>query len=186
MIDAAGGSAHVVSAFSGAALALTAAAAGLPIERLVAYEAPFIVDDTHAPNDPDLGERTRALVEDGRRGDAVALFMRTVGLPRPMVAVMRLLPVWRKLTGMAHTLPHDYAIVLDHQQGRPLPAGLYAGSTVPTLVIAGGKSPEYMRNAQAAVAAAVPGARLEVLPGQTHIIKAGVLAPVVRRHCLGR
>lgn len=186
VIEAAGGSAHVFSASSGAALALTGAAAGLPIERLVAYEAPFVVDATHAPNDPDLGERTRALVDAGRRSEAVTLFLRTVGLPRPMVAVMSWLPMWRKLTGMAHTLPHDYAIVLAHQQGRPLPEGVYAASTVPTLVVAGGRSPEYMRNAQTAVASAVPDGRLEVLPGQTHLIKAKVVAPVVRRHCLGR
>ncbi|WP_426241488.1 alpha/beta fold hydrolase [Nocardioides sp. LHG3406-4] len=185
VIGAAGGSAHVFSASSGAALALAGAAAGLPIERLVAYEAPFIVDDTHVPHDPDLGERSRALVEGGRPGDAVRLFMRTVGVPGPMLALMRLLPVWKKLTGAAHTLPHDYAIVLEHQQGRPLPDGVYAGSTTPTLVIAGGKSPAYMRNSQAAIAAAVPDARLETLPGQTHMIKAKVVAPVVTRHLLG-
>ncbi|WP_248580794.1 alpha/beta hydrolase [Nocardioides sp. InS609-2] len=185
VIDAAGGSAHVFSASSGAALALAAAAAGLPIERLVAYEAPFIVDDTHAPCDADLGERTRALVDADRRGEAVKLFMRLVGVPRPMLAVMSVLPVWKKLTGVAHTLPHDYAIVLRHQQGTPLPDGLYAASTTPTLVIAGGRSAEYMLNSQAAVAAAVPDGRLEVLPGQTHMIKAKVVAPVVARHLAG-
>jgi hypothetical protein len=37
-----------------------------------------------------------------------------------------------------------------------------------------------MRNAQAAIAAAVPHARLETLPGQTHMIKAPSVAPVVR------
>ncbi len=185
VIDAAGGHAHVFSASSGAALSLAGAAAGLPIDRLVAYEAPFIVDDTHAANDPDLGERTRALVESDQRGDAVRLFMKTVGAPGPMVAVMRLLPVWKKLVGVAHTLPNDYAIVLQHQQGRPLPDGIYAGSTTPTLVIAGGRSPAYMKNSQAAIAAAVPGARLETLPGQTHMIKAKVVAPVVTKHLLG-
>ena len=186
VIDAVGGSAAVFGASSGAALALTAAAQGAPITRLVAYEAPFIVDDTHAPNDADLAERTRALVDAGRRGDAVRLFMRVVGAPRAMVAVMPLLPVWRKLTGVAHTLPHDFALVLAHQQGRPLPDGLYADSTTPTLVLAGGRSPASMRNAQAAVAAAVPEGRLETLPGQTHMIKPGVVAPVVSRFLLER
>src|SRR3954451_2969228 len=49
---------------------------------------------THAPNAPDLPEQVQALVDAGHRGAAVALFMKTVGAPGPMVAVMRLLPVW--------------------------------------------------------------------------------------------
>jgi pimeloyl-ACP methyl ester carboxylesterase len=184
VIEAAGGHAHVFGASSGAALALVAARSGVPIDRLALYEAPFIVDDTHAPNDPELPARLRALVEEGRRGDAVRLFMRTVGAPGPMIALMRLMPVWKKLTGVAHTLPHDLTIVIDHEQGRPLPEGLYDAVAAPTLVIAGGKSPDYLRNAQAAVAEAVPDGRLETLPGQTHMIKAKVTAPVVAAHLL--
>ena len=179
VIEAAGGHALVFGASSGAALALRAADAGLPIDGLVAYEAPFIVDGTHPPHDPDLGRLTQELVDAGRHDKAVALFLRTVGVPAPFLVLMRLMPVWKKLCALAPTLPHDYAIVSEHQQGRPLPAGLYDGVTAPTLVIAGGKSPAYMKNAQAAVAGAVPGARLETLPGQMHIVKPAATAPVV-------
>ena len=185
VIVAAGGHAHLFGASSGAALALRAAQAGLPVDRIAVYEAPFIVDDTHAPNDPGLPDRVRALIDEGKRGDAVSLFMRTVGAPGFMVAVMRLTPVWRKLTAVAHTLPYDLSLVIDHEQGRALPDGLYDAVTQPTLVIAGGKSPEYLRNAQAAVATALPAGRLETLPGQTHMIKATVTAPVVAAHLAG-
>ncbi len=184
VIAAAGGHAHVFASSSGAVLALEAARRGLTIDRLALYEAPFIVDDTHAPNDPDLPEHLRSLVEQGKRGDAVKVFLRTVGAPAPMVAIMRLTPVWKKLAGVAHTLPYDLAMVIDHEQGRPLPEGIYDDVSQPTLVIAGGKSPAYLRNAQAAIAAAVPDARLEVLPGQTHLIKAKATAPVVSAHLL--
>jgi pimeloyl-ACP methyl ester carboxylesterase len=182
VLAAAGGPAHVFGSSSGAALALAAAQQGLPIDRLALYEAPFIVDDTRAPNDPDLPDTFRRLVADGRRGDAVALFLRTVGAPRPMIAVMRLTPVWKRLCAVAHTLPYDLALVIEHQQGRPLPDGLYEAVSQPTLVIAGGKSPAYLHQAQAAVAAALAHGRLETLPGQTHMIKAKVTAPVVAAH----
>lgn len=92
---------------------------------------------------------------------------------------MPLLPPWKKMTGIAHTLPYDLSIVIGHQQGDPLPAGFYDQVEPDTLVIAGGKSPAYMRNVQAAIAKAVPRARLETLPGQTHMVKAKVTAPVV-------
>ena len=105
VIEATAGSAHVFGSSSGAALALEAACQGAPIDRICAYEAPFILDDSRPPNDADLPQRVQAMVDDGRRGDAVRTFMRTVGMPAPFVALMRLMPVWRKLTGVAHTCP---------------------------------------------------------------------------------
>ena len=180
VLEAAGPDGLVVGASSGAALALEAARAGVPMGKLAVYESPFIVDDTHAPNDPLLGRRAGELVDAGRRGDAVALFLRTVGVPAVGLAVMRVLPVWKKLTAVAHTLPYDLQIVLPHQQGRPLPAGYYADVTAPTLVIAGGKSPTYMKNAQAALAAQLPQGTMVELPGQTHIVRGKATAPVIR------
>jgi hypothetical protein len=52
--------------------------------------------------------------------------------------------------------------------------------TMPTLVADGGKSPDYMRASAAAVAAVLPNATYQTVPGQTHIIKAKALAPVLR------
>ena len=185
VIDAAGGRAHVLGVSSGAALALEAAKRHAPIDRLAVYEAPFIVDGTHPANDPQLPEQVRQLVAAGRRGDAVKTFLRTVGVPAPFIALMRLLPAWKKMTSVAHTLPYDLSIVIGHAQGVPLPAGYYDAVEPDTLVMAGGKSPQYMRNAQAAIAEAVPRGRLETLPGQTHMVRARTLAPVLTRFLRG-
>lgn len=184
VIGAAGGSAHVLGVSSGAALALEAARQGVAIDRLAIYEAPFIVDDSQHPNDPELPEHVQALVDAGRRGDAVRTFLRTVGVPAPFLVLMRFMPAWRQMTGTAHTLPYDLRIVVPRQQGAPLPDGCYEAVGADTLVVAGGKSPAYMRNAQAAVAAAVPNARLVTLPGQTHMVKPKVLAPVLAEFLL--
>jgi len=180
VLEAAGPEAFVVGASSGAVLVLEALRAGVSMGKVALYEAPFVVDDTRAPNDANLGARTQQLVDAGRRGDAVRLFLRTVGVPAFGVMMMRVMPVWKKLCGVAHTLPHDYALVLGHQKGQPLPAGYLAGVTVPALVIVGGKSPLYMKNAQAAVAAALPNGTLQELPGQTHMVRGGATAPVLR------
>ena len=185
VLDAAGPEALVVGASSGAALVLEALRTGVPTGRVALYEAPFIVDDTHAPNDPDLGTRTQALVDAGRRGEAVKLFMSTVGVPAFGVMMMRLMPVWKKLCGVAHTLPNDYALVLRHQQGDPLPAGHLSTVTAPVLVVVGGKSPQYMKNAQAALAAALSHGTLRELPGQTHMVKGEATVPVLREFFAG-
>lgn len=181
IIDAAGGHAHLLGVSSGAALVLEAAKRSVMADKMIAYEAPFILDDTHAPNDPALPGRLRALVEAGKRGDAVALFMKTVGAPGFMTKVMALTPVWKKLTATAHTLPYDLSILIGFEQGTPLPPGYYAGVKQQVLMAAGGKSPAYMRNAQQRVAEALPDGRYAELPGQTHMVKAAALSPVVKK-----
>ena len=184
ILGEAGGSAHVLGVSSGAALALEAARQGVAIDRLAIYEAPFIVDDSHRPNDPRLPERVQELVDAGRRADAVRTFLRTVGVPAPFLALMRFMPAWKQMTGTAHTLPYDLSIVVPRQQGASLPDGFYDAVGADTLVVAGGRSPGYMRNAQAAIAAAVPSARLVTLPGQTHMVKPKVLAPALAEFLL--
>ena len=185
VIDAVGGRARLLGVSSGAVLALEAARRALPVDGVVAYEAPFVLDDSRPATDPRTTEHVQELVDEGRRGDAVNAFMTLVGVPAPFRAVMRVLPVWRKLKGVAHTLPHDLALTVPRQQGRPLEAGYYDTVTVPTSVLAGGKSPASMRHAQEAIAAAVPGGRYEEIPGQTHLVKATVMAPVFARHLAG-
>jgi hypothetical protein len=99
-----------------------------------------------------------------------------------MIALMPLLPVWKQLTAVAHTLPYDLSLVVPFEQGTPLPERYYAAVKPETLVIAGGKSPAYLRNAQAAIAAQLPHGRLMTLPGQTHMVKAKATVPVLVDH----
>ena len=103
-----------------------------------------------------------------------------VGMPGFMLAVMPLTPPWRKLKAVAHTLPYDLRILGDTGRGVPLDPARWAGATMPATVMDGGKSPGYMRNAAHAMAGALPKATYRTLPGQTHMVKAGVLAPALK------
>jgi pimeloyl-ACP methyl ester carboxylesterase len=179
LIAIAGGSAFVCGVSSGAALALEAANRGLPIRKLALYEAPFIVDDTRPPLLDDYRNALTNAIAAGRRGEAVALFMRAVQVPAPFVMLMRLMPVFGKLKAVAHTLPYDFAIVGENQRGLPLPSDRWASATLPILVGAGGKSPAWIRNAQQALADVLPNAELRTLPGQTHMVSDKALAPLL-------
>jgi pimeloyl-ACP methyl ester carboxylesterase len=185
LIEAAGGSAHLYGISSGAVLALEAAAHGLPLESLAVYEPPFIVDDSRAPMGAHYTVPLAAAVAEDRRSDAVRLFMRQVGVPAPMIAVMRLTPAWRKLTPTAHTLVYDAAIMGDTQSGEPLPADRWGAVTTPTLVAVGGKSPGWLQHGTAALAEALPNACYTSLAGQTHMVKAKALAPVLQAFFAG-
>jgi pimeloyl-ACP methyl ester carboxylesterase len=179
VLQKAGGSAMVFGISSGAALAAEAARQLRGIRKLALYEAPFVVDNTHEPLPPTFVADTRALVADNRRSEAVKKFMRYVGTPSFVVFFMPLLPFWKKLTAIAHTLGNDLEIIEPHHQGQPLPAEKWSTVTAPTLVMAGGKSPAYMQNAMLAWAKTLPNAEHQTLPGQTHMVKQSVLAPAL-------
>jgi hypothetical protein len=85
--------------------------------------------------------------------------------------------VWRTLTAIGHTLQYDLGMTFPYQQGRPLPDGRWSGAAMPTLVMDGGKSPAWMRNAQAAIVRILPHATARTLAGQTHMVGADVIAP---------
>jgi pimeloyl-ACP methyl ester carboxylesterase len=181
LIEAEGGSASLWGWSSGGALALRAAAAGVRVDRLAVYEVPFMVTPGHSRPTPDYGERLDALVAAGDRDGAVRHFMRNaVGVPAPIVAVMRLMPMWKGLRATAHTLPHDWAALGGHTMyGAPLSAEEWAAVTVPTLVAYGAKSPAVLKDGSRALAQVLPNATLRELQGVSHNLKMGVLAPVL-------
>ncbi|HUZ01830.1 MAG TPA: alpha/beta hydrolase [Thermomicrobiaceae bacterium] len=181
LIEAAGGTADVFGHSSGASLALEAARQGLPIRRMALYEAPMIVDDSRPPVGERFGERVQALVAADRRSDAVKLFMtEAVRAPKIMTVVMPLMPAWAKVTAVPHTVPYDVAVIgEDALQGRPLTADRWTDAAMPILVLAGGKSPAWMRNAMRQLAEVLPQARLRLLERQTHMVKPAATAPAL-------
>jgi pimeloyl-ACP methyl ester carboxylesterase len=179
LLQEAGGSAFVFGMSSGAVLALEAADRGLAITKLALYEPPFIVDDSRPRLPEDYRERLAELLAKGRRGDAVELFMtEAVGVSAETVAPMRGAPFWSAFEAVAHTLLYDDAIMGDTTSGAPLPAGRGAVN-IPTLVVDGGASPAWARNAVAALEDVLPDAQRRTLEGQTHQVDPEMLAPVL-------
>ena len=178
LIDRAGGPAFLYGHSSGGPLAMRAAIRlGSKVSKIAMYEPPY-------NNDPGAQESwsqyLRQLAEalaEGRRGDAVALFMRFVGTPAERIDGMRRAPFWPGLEAVAPTLAYDHAAIL----GEPwsVPAGLAARVSVPALVMAGDASLPFMPNAARVLSQAIPQAELRTLEGQTHEVSPGVLAPVL-------
>ena len=172
VIAAAGGSSHLYGTSSGAALAMHAAAAGLPVARLALWEPPYSVNGR-----PDLPADTasvyRELVDAGRRGDAVEYFMaKVVGLPPEFVAGARQSPWWPQQEALAHTLAYDATVMGDYT----LPVEVAKAIQVPTLIIDGGASFGFMGETADAIARLIPGARRQTLEGQEHNVDPAVLA----------
>ena len=166
---------------SGAALALQAAARGVPFAAIAAYEAPYMIAGTRELAE-DPAPRISAMVSSGHRSDAVRFWMTdVVQAPADMVTAMEKSPMWSGLEALAHTLPYDLALAGD--QG--VPADELAKITVPVLILGGGNSPEWFKETVEATAAVTPGARLVMLEGHDHGVPPEVITPVLTQFFLG-
>jgi pimeloyl-ACP methyl ester carboxylesterase len=178
LIDQAGGPAFLYGHSSGGPLAMRAAIRlGSKVSKLAMYEPPYNNDPGAQQAWSQYLSQLAAALAEGRRGDAVALFMRLIGTPAEQVDRMRGAPSWAGWEAVAPTLAYDHAAVL----GEPwsVPAGLAARVRVPALVMAGDASLPFMPGAARALSQAIPQGELRTLKGQTHEVNPGVLAPVL-------
>jgi pimeloyl-ACP methyl ester carboxylesterase len=173
LIADAGGSAAVYGFSSGAVLALEAAAAGAAITGLVLLEPPLPSGDEGEGSLTELGE----LLAAGRRGDAVARFLSGVGLPPESIHEMRESPDWSALESMAHTMLYDGEITEDEG----LWAERAASVKTPALVLFSEGTSGYLGESARLAAAAIPGARLQILPGEFHEVAPATLAAEINR-----
>jgi hypothetical protein len=181
VITAAGPSAAVFGNSSGAVLALRGAVAGLPISRLALWEPPLFVDPDASRRAQEYVSKLTGLLAAGHRGDAMALFMSTVGLPQEVIAGMRRSPGWPGMEALAPTLVYDAAVMGDST----VPTTLISSVKVPTLVLTGGNTGAWAESAARALTAALPFSEHRVLERQTHAVAWDVLATELGRYFIG-
>jgi pimeloyl-ACP methyl ester carboxylesterase len=159
---------------SGAAIALRAAAAGVPVAAVAAYEAPFHNEDTPQPA-IEPAAHIRELVSAGRQREAVRFWMaEVVRMPADRAAQMEGAPWAKAMEAPTPTLPYDLAVTAGG-----VPAAELAKITTPVLVLGGANSAAWFRRSVADQAAAIPGARLQMLDGYDHNAPPEVITPIL-------
>jgi pimeloyl-ACP methyl ester carboxylesterase len=177
LIDEVGGPVYLYGHSSGSAIVLNAAIKlRKKVRKLAIYEAPYSLDGNASKAAKQYNRQLKKLLASRRNGDAVALFVRNVGVSDKQIQAMKRMPMWRGLEALAPTLAYDSDVL---GEGHSLPAALLAGITIPTLVMHGGKGAPSMRDAAQAISEAVPKAQLRTIAGQTHGVSPIVLAPVL-------
>ncbi len=169
VLDAAGGDPYVLGISSGAILAMYAVQAGAKPAKLALFEPPLTGADAAAP--PDAVARLQQMIAEDRRGDAVEFFMSLVGVPGFFMLLMKTVmrKGWNGTRASAHTLPYD--IALAERTAWQVPSDVAASISMPTAVLIGGKSPDKLRKAVTATAAAIPGSESATVSGMSHMIK---------------
>jgi pimeloyl-ACP methyl ester carboxylesterase len=177
LIGAVGGPVCLYGHSSGAAIVLQAAVKlRKQVRKLAIYEAPYALDVNARKAANEYYKMLKKLLASGRNGDAVALFIRSVGVSDKQIHAMKRMPMWRGLERLAPTLAYDSEVL---GRGHSLPAALLSRITTPTLVMHGGAGATSMRDAAQAISEAMPKSRLLTLAGETHGVRPKVLAPVL-------
>ncbi len=141
----------------GAICAVEATLLTAGVRKLVLYEPPILARARSETED-----RLESLLAQDRRAEVVETFFREiVGMPEAQLDLLRSMPSWPARVAAAHTIVRE----------RPYPfdPARFASLGVPTLLLTGGDSPPLLRASTAALAAAIPGARVVVLAGQQHV-----------------
>ena len=178
LIDVVGGKAGLYGMSSGAVLALEAAAK-LPgkVTGVLMYEPPIDPEQSSASAWQQHAEMV-ALSEKGDADGMMVKFMSGVGMPPDALEGFRRSPAWPAFASVGLTLEHDYRVMAEATDGDRPPAR-WQDIAVPVLVVNGDASYPFIEPGAAWVAAAVPGARRQVLPGQSHEFDPKVLGPVI-------
>jgi pimeloyl-ACP methyl ester carboxylesterase len=173
IVQAAGGSAKVYGHSSGAILALEAAAAGVPMSGLLAYEPPFCTPQEPGESWDQFAARVRQLAETGQRDEAVEAFLRHTGMP--FDPAVKQSPWWPGMTALAHTLFYDLSLA----GSADIPAERLAKIQAPVLAVYGGNSDSWAQRSADGVASAVLNGRTKLVPGYDHRVAPEALAPVL-------
>lgn len=169
LVEETGESPFVFGDSSGGALAIEAAAAGVGVRKIAVFEVPFTEGPTSA-----FANELSDLVASGDHGEAVARFLKLMGVPTDVVEGMKQGPYWSHMEAFAETLPIDVRLCND---GR-VPEERLARVTVPLLAMAGSVGPWAVGVANA-IAAAAPQGELRVLEGYGHDVPEDALVPVL-------
>ena len=174
LIDHAGGTAYLFGVSSGAALSLQAAAklGAVKVSKLAIYDAPY----GQPPSDfTTQKDSVRKLVSTGQPGDAASYFLSAIGTPPKALEEMKNSPAWDTMKKIDFTLAYDYDVLGDGQ----VPEAVAKAITVPTLVMNGEKSMDFMHASAAQMAKLIPNGRHATIKGQAHGVTADATVPLL-------
>lgn len=175
LIDELGGKAYLYGHSSGCVLALMAAKElSDKINGLALYELPYNPDASAHETSQAYRKELAQLLANDKRGQAVALFVKSVGVSDKQIAAMERLPMWKGLVGMAHTLAYDTIELMEQY-----PKLDTNSIDTKTLIMYGSASPSFMSETAQELSDTMQNAQSHALEGQVHDVKAEALAPVL-------
>jgi pimeloyl-ACP methyl ester carboxylesterase len=177
----AGGRASLLGYSSGSVVALETAAAGLPVDKVIMYEPPFVIAGSGFPPPPaDYVETLNRMTASGDKDAAPAYFMQNVGMPPQAIEGAKQSPMWPIMQSIGPTIAYDGQFMFDAYYTAGKFPDRWKQATMPVLVVNGDASFPFMPSAADAVAKVLPNASRKTLAGQDHGPKPDAFAPTIR------
>lgn len=175
LVDKAGGSVYLYGSSSGAALAMLAAEklGAEKVTKLALYEPPYGSDTKQAFAKEK--NKVNELVNDGKPADAVTFYLERRGIPPDKMEGMKKSPEWNGMVRMGHTLVYDFEVLGDGT----VPIDIAKNIAIPTLVMDGEKSFDFMHATANTVGKIIPGAVRRTIKDQTHDLSPEAVEPVL-------
>ena len=163
IVDSIPGTVNLLGHSYGALICLEAALRVTNISKLILYEPYVSTGRTIYP--PSVRARIQALLDsDDREGVLLVFFREIVGVPEDQLEALRNETAWAGRLAAAHTIPREFA-----DEDYILDPRCFENLNVPTMLLQGSKSPDFVKTATEMVHAALPNSRIVVMPGQQHI-----------------
>lgn len=149
----------------GALCALEAALLSREVHKLILYEPAIPLPDVML-YPAGVIDRLQALLDLGdREGVLTTLYSEVVMMPPHEIEQLRSSPLWPARVASAHTaLREAWA-----EEQYTFDAQRFNDLHTPTLLLLGGDSPQVLKAATEAIAAALPNSQIVVMPGQQHV-----------------
>lgn len=164
VVEAAGEPVILLGHSYGGLCCLEAAVRTARVRRLVLYEPPLPTGVEIVP--AAARERIEAHLASGDREAAlVTFFQEVVRAPEPQIEMLRAHPAWPGRIAAAHTLAREMRVEEDYR----LDPDRLRDVRCPTLFLLGGDSPPFLQDATRRLHAALPGSRIQEMPGQQHV-----------------
>jgi pimeloyl-ACP methyl ester carboxylesterase len=181
LIDANGDRASLLGYSSGAVLAIEAAIARLPIDHVIAYEPPIVVEGSgRDPDRSDLIPRLEAALAKGDRREVTRIFfVDSVGLSTEMYEGMMNSPFGQVVEAIAPTLIYDSKITDGAYPDQKWPER-YRTNKVPVLLLDGDQTFPFIPVGVDALSKVLANSSRKTLQGQDHGPKPEAIAPAIR------
>lgn len=155
--------AHLLGHSYGALCLMEAALRTDHLGKLILYEPPFPLGKDFYP--PGSIEGLEALLAQGDRTGVITTFLRDFLHLSPLeLELVSYLPIWPGRVAAAHTIPRE----LRQIQGYRFQPERFRALKAPTLLLLGGDSPYYMKDAVEALHSTLPNSQIVTMSGQQH------------------
>lgn len=147
----------------GALICLEAALLVTNLNKLVLYEPALRLNGPLYPSD--VKAQIQSLLDSGNREEALIVFFRElVDMSEDQIEALRNEPAWAGRLKAAHTIPREFS-----DEDYKLDPHRFENLTVPTMLLQGSESPEFLKKATEILHSTLPNNRIAVMQGQQHI-----------------